>query len=139
MRVAWLCEAATGERTNIVWEVRDVNEKEIARAIIESYTAEWLQNLSAEVCVVGAGPSGLLIAKRLAEGGLRTVLFEKRMSLGGGLWGGGMLLSAEKVAGLILQDLGSSALLSSSVECSHPTPKRLTHNRRRPAQGKEGK
>ena len=70
-----------------------MHEKEITRAIIESYSAEWVENLSVDVCIAGAGPAGLLTAKRAADAGLKTIIIEKRMSLGGGIWGGGMMFN----------------------------------------------
>ena len=70
-----------------------IHENSITRAIIESYTADWCDSLDVDVCVVGAGPAGMWATKRLAEAGLKTVMIEKRLSLGGGLWGGGMMLN----------------------------------------------
>jgi thiamine thiazole synthase len=44
-----------------------------------------------DVAVVGAGPSGLTVARYLALSKLRTVVFERHLSFGGGVGGGGML------------------------------------------------
>ncbi len=86
-----------------------IHENCITRAIIESYTQEWCECLDSDVVIVGAGPSGLWAAKRLADAGLKTVLVEKHLSLGGGMWGGGMMFNkavfqAEAIP--ILQELG---------------------------------
>jgi flavin-dependent dehydrogenase len=35
------------------------------------------------VCIVGAGPAGLIAANRLESRGQQTVLFEKQVSVGG--------------------------------------------------------
>ena len=35
------------------------------------------------VCIVGAGPAGLIAANRLESRGYQTVLFEKQASVGG--------------------------------------------------------
>jgi len=70
-----------------------MQETEISRAIIDSYVSEWRAHLDVDVCVAGAGPAGMLTAKRTAEAGLKTLLIEKRMSLGGGIWGGGMMFN----------------------------------------------
>lgn len=70
-----------------------IHENNITRAIIESYMTDWCDSLDVDVCVAGAGPAGMWATKRLADAGLKTVLLEKNLSLGGGLWGGGMMLN----------------------------------------------
>jgi len=45
-----------------------------------------------DVVVVGAGPSGLTASYYLAKAGLKTVVLEKTLGIGGGIRGGGMLL-----------------------------------------------
>lgn len=70
---------------------RDVDETTITRAIIEKATKDWLDIAEVDVAIVGAGPSGLTAARFLAERGLKVVVFERRLSFGGGIGGGGML------------------------------------------------
>ncbi|KPK69158.1 MAG: hypothetical protein AMJ84_10060 [Acidithiobacillales bacterium SM23_46] len=48
---------------------------------------------NADVVVVGAGPSGMTAAIHLARERHRVILLEKRLSPGGGIWGGGMAMS----------------------------------------------
>ncbi|MBN2380466.1 thiazole biosynthesis protein [candidate division WOR-3 bacterium] len=87
-------------------ELKDI---EISRAIIERYTDKLLENLEADVAVVGAGPSGLTAAYTLAEKGLKTVIFERALKPGGGMPGGGMMFSeivVQDTARCILEDLG---------------------------------
>ena len=42
------------------------------------------------MAIVGGGPSGLTAAWKLAEQGFNVALFERKLSMGGGMWGGGM-------------------------------------------------
>jgi thiamine thiazole synthase len=45
------------------------------------------------VIIAGAGPAGLVASKHLAEAGVKTVLFERKLSIGGGMLGGGMMFN----------------------------------------------
>ncbi len=86
-----------------------INEIEISRAIIERYTERLLSNLTTDVAIVGAGPSGLTAAWKIAEKGLKTVVFERALKPGGGMAGGGMMFSEiviQKEALPILEELG---------------------------------
>ncbi|WP_258084481.1 sulfide-dependent adenosine diphosphate thiazole synthase [Thermococcus thermotolerans] len=67
-----------------------LREMEISRAIIEAYTAELLEGLSLDVAIVGAGPSGMVAGYYLAKNGVKVAVFEKKLSIGGGIWGGAM-------------------------------------------------
>ncbi|MEM0215076.1 MAG: sulfide-dependent adenosine diphosphate thiazole synthase [Archaeoglobaceae archaeon] len=66
-------------------------EAEITKAIIEEATKDWLNYAKSDVVIVGAGPAGLTAGAYLAEKGLKTIIFERRLSFGGGIGGGGML------------------------------------------------
>ncbi|HBA54389.1 MAG TPA: ribose 1,5-bisphosphate isomerase, partial [Syntrophorhabdus aromaticivorans] len=68
-----------------------INEKIVTKAIIESYTKKLLSSLELDVAVCGAGPSGLVAAHYLAKEGLKVGVFERKLSIGGGMWGGGMM------------------------------------------------
>lgn len=84
-------------------------ESEITVAIIEEASKEWKEYSRCDVVIVGAGPSGLTAGKYLAEGGFRTLIFERRLSFGGGIGGGGMLfhkIVVEKDVAGILHDFG---------------------------------
>ncbi len=62
----------------------------ITEAIADGYFAKFKRCLDVDVAIVGGGPSGLTAARILAEKGRRVALFERKLSLGGGMWGGGM-------------------------------------------------
>ena len=63
----------------------------ISRAIIERYHEKLMRCLETDVAIVGGGPSGLVAGYFLAKAGKKVVLFERKLSIGGGMWGGGML------------------------------------------------
>ncbi|HHY95411.1 MAG TPA: thiazole biosynthesis protein [Firmicutes bacterium] len=65
----------------------------VSRAIVERYTEDLLNYLRSDVAVVGAGPSGLTAAYYLARAGKKVAVFESRLSIGGGMWGGGMMFN----------------------------------------------
>ncbi len=70
-----------------------LDEVLITRAIIERYTEKLLDNLDLDVAVVGGGPGGLTAAWRLAQKGHKVAVFERKLSVGGGMWGGGMMFN----------------------------------------------
>jgi thiamine thiazole synthase len=67
-----------------------LDEVEISKTIIGTYSEKLLACLTSDVAIVGAGPSGLVAAYFLAKSGVRVTILEKRLSPGGGIWGGGM-------------------------------------------------
>lgn len=68
-------------------------EEKISRAIIQRYYEKLRENLSVDVVIVGAGPSGMVAAHDLAKAGKQVVIFERKLAPGGGIWGGGMLFN----------------------------------------------
>ncbi|MEM1578160.1 MAG: sulfide-dependent adenosine diphosphate thiazole synthase [Archaeoglobaceae archaeon] len=82
-------------------------EAGITKAIIEEAAKDWANFSKCDVVVVGAGPSGLTAGKYLAENGYKTLIFERRLSFGGGIGGGAMLfhkIALEKDVKEILED-----------------------------------
>jgi thiazole biosynthesis enzyme len=65
-----------------------VIETDISRAILQEYNRRLLAHLENDVVVVGAGPAGMTAGYYLAKAGLKTTILEKRLSIGGGIWGG---------------------------------------------------
>ena len=68
-------------------------ETDISKAILNAYHEKLLERIVSDVLIIGAGPSGLTSAFYLAQKGLKVTLLEKRLSPGGGIWGGGMAMN----------------------------------------------
>jgi len=88
-----------------------LKEIEISRAIIETYMNELLERLSLDVAIVGAGPSGMVAGYYLAKDGAKVAIFEKKLSIGGGIWGGAMgfnKIVVQEEAREILDEFGIS-------------------------------
>jgi len=70
-----------------------LHETEISRSIVSTYHEKLSDRIVSDVLICGAGPSGLTAAFDLARKGVRVTVLEKRLSPGGGIWGGGMAMS----------------------------------------------
>ena len=84
-------------------------ENVISSAIVRAFSRKLLENLQIDVAIVGGGPSALVAARYLADAGIKTAIFERKLAPGGGTWGGGMLFNEVVVqddALSILDDFG---------------------------------
>ena len=86
-----------------------MRELVITKGILEAHMEELLGCLESDVVIVGGGPSGLVGGSILARKGFTVTLLEKRLSPGGGIWGGGMgfkyIVVQEEVKD-VLEDFG---------------------------------
>ena len=105
-----------------------LDEIKISRAILSRFMTKFSDCLELDVAIVGAGPSGLMAALRLAQKGHKVAIFERKLSIGGGMWGGGMMFNeivVQEQGAAILKDLGISVedagdgyYTADSVECT---------------------
>jgi len=82
-----------------------MDEVIISRAIVESYMKDFMGAMEVDVAVAGAGPAGLVTAYYLAKEGIKVVVFERQLRVGGGMSGGGMMLNR-----IVLQEEGKRIL-----------------------------
>ena len=69
----------------------ELDEVIITRAIFDEYSKTFLDYTDIDVALVGGGPANLVAAKYLAEDGVEVAIYEKKISLEGGMWTGGMM------------------------------------------------
>ena len=87
----------------------NIDDVTVTRAIVETFSQEWLDHLNVDVAIAGAGPSGLTAAYYLSRQGFKVAVFERKLSVGGGMWGGGMMFNClvfQEEALEILDELG---------------------------------
>lgn len=82
-----------------------IKETTITKAIIDTYIKELLDVVESDVVIGGAGPAGLCAGYYLAQEGIKTVLFERALKLGGGMPGGGIMFNK-----IVVQDEAKSIL-----------------------------
>jgi thiazole biosynthesis enzyme len=88
-----------------------MDEVIISRAIVESYMKDFMGAMEVDVAVAGAGPAGLVTAYCLAKEGIKVVVFERQLRVGGGMSGGGMMFNR-----IVLQEEGKRIFEVSTEE-----------------------
>ncbi len=104
-----------------------LDDIKVSKAIIESYKDKLIKALEVDVAIVGAGPAGMTCAYYLAKKGRKVVIFERKLSVGGGMWGGGIMFNeivVQEQAKKILDEFGiktrlyeKNYYLADSIEC----------------------
>jgi len=82
-----------------------IDDITISKAITESFMKDFLEMLEVEVAIGGAGPAGMTAAYYLAKDGVKTVVFERHLRVGGGMPGGGMMFNR-----IVVQEEGKRLL-----------------------------
>ncbi len=86
-----------------------VGEKDVTRAIVGEFAAQFEEFVESDCIIIGAGPSGLMAGRDLARAGKKVLLVERNNYLGGGFWIGGYLMNKVTVrhpAERILDEIG---------------------------------
>lgn len=104
----------------------EINDIMITKKITERFFNEFSDNLDVDVAIAGAGPTGLVAARYLALANKKVVIFERKLSPGGGMWGGGMTfpvvvlqeqsLPILKDVGVRITDAGDGYYTANSIE-----------------------
>ena len=68
-------------------------EKDVTRAILEEFHTNMLEHVQTDCIIVGAGPSGLVLAAETARAGVKSLILESNNYLGGGFWIGGFFMN----------------------------------------------
>ncbi len=88
----------------------NISEIQVTKTIVNEFLDDFIQNiLDSDVVVVGSGPCGVAAAKYAAEFGHKTVMIERNLYAGGGMWQGGYLMPKNTVgapAHKILEECG---------------------------------
>lgn len=89
-----------------------LKDTQISRIIIRRYLDELDSYLHSDVAIVGAGPAGLTAAYYLAKAGHKVAIFEKKLSIGGGMWGGGIMFNT-----IVFQDEAREIFEEFEIDC----------------------
>ena len=89
-----------------------LDEIRVTRLIVDAYMKKLHEVADLDVAIAGGGPSGITAAYYLAKAGYSVALFERKLSVGGGMWGGGMMFNE-----IVVQDAGKTVLDDMDVQC----------------------
>ncbi len=67
-----------------------MKESKITEIIVRNHFERLINAIKSDVIIAGGGPSSLVAGYYLSKSGKRVTILERKLSLGGGTWGGGM-------------------------------------------------
>ncbi len=82
-----------------------LSEITITKAIVDRFFRKFMDCVDVDTAIVGAGPAGLVAAYFLSRAGRKVAVFERKLSIGGGMWGGGMMFNE-----IVVQEAGKEIL-----------------------------
>ncbi|MCL0057610.1 sulfide-dependent adenosine diphosphate thiazole synthase [Dehalococcoidales bacterium] len=83
----------------------EIDDITISRVITESFIKDFVEAMECQVAIAGAGPAGMTAGYYLAKEGVKTVIVEKQLRVGGGMPGGGMMFNR-----IVVQEEGKRLL-----------------------------
>jgi len=103
------------------------SEIHVTKTIMNEFMDDFIENiLDTDIVIVGSGPCGVTAAKYAAELGHKTVMIERNIYGGGGMWQGGFLMPKNTVmapahkileeCGVRLKDAGDGLYVCDSFE-----------------------
>ena len=99
----------------------EIDERIISRAIIDGYFKKLKDSLEVDIAIVGGGPAGITAGYYAALAGKKVALYERKLSIGGGMWGGGMLFNEIVVQESALGILDEFGIRHKEYEKGHHT------------------
>jgi len=93
-----------------------IGEREVTTAIVSKFSEEFLEYVDSDCLIIGGGPSGLMLARQVASGGLKTLVVERNNYLGGGFWIGGYLMNKLTVRAPAQEELDELGIPCEEVE-----------------------
>ena len=89
--------------------MNSLNESIVTQAICNEYFEKFKNHQDMDVAIIGAGPSGLTAAWKLARQDFKVGVFERNLAIGGGMWGGGMtwnIIVVQEESKYVLEEAG---------------------------------
>jgi thiazole biosynthesis enzyme len=94
----------------------ELSEITITRAIIDRFSRKFLDCAEVDTAIVGAGPAGLVASYFLAKTGRKVAIFERKLSIGGGMWGGGMMFNEIDLFGISTTEYEKGYYTAGAIE-----------------------